>query len=822
MNESLSPNLDDLLTKALALPPSAREAYLKNNCNENEDLFEKALNLLEGMDDVIPTSFLEDAPFVPNMAELFEKTLEPEQTIKPGALIGTHRIVTQLGRGGMGEVYLARRVDGRIERNVAIKVMRGERITDEVRRRFQYEQQILAKLQHPNIATLFDVSVTEDGAPYLAMEYIQGQPIDVYCNTRELSVEERLKLFKTVCEAVQHAQSNLVVHRDLKPSNILVTEEGIAKLLDFGIAKLLGRDQEPVKRRANNGYDAAALRKLDPQITLTEHVAPFTMAYAAPEQIDAEPVTTATDVYALGVILYELLTGKRPFNFESSDSLQERLDQIRSTRPNAPSTIVTKSFEGEEGAAALNRSRQRGGVNPSRLKRTLSGDLDAIVLKALQKDPADRYTTGGELARDIQRFLDGQPIRARQYTTSYRFKKFIRRHQKTAIAAAIGFLVLVAGTVSTVRQSQLTKAETRAKEATIQVISNILSKVDPDRREGYSFTAKELISAGLTELQHLEMQPLVHAEIMNEFGKISLNAGLVDLADSLHHAALGIQEQVLPPLHPDLALTHTRLAEVYERRGNFEEAKEHFFEAIAIEPDNHIARNNLAMFYYEQGRYKEAAEQFKLAYELDPSKIMYLRNSGGIYFSIGEWAKAKETLLEAISLEPNATAYSNLATIYYYIDHDFVEAARLYNIAVEINKNDYKLWGNLASALFAADPNSVAAKDATQEAIDLAEEHLRKVDPDDLNVHASLAGFYGRLGNTSKALQHINVCLLDPALNKKLIYSIGYAYEIIGERDDALEYINKAFAMGYDQIYILNEPALKSLRESREFNELMN
>src|SRR5689334_1063089 len=359
------------------LPPDQRREYLAGACNGDIALRQAVEQLCAASD--------EGETLLPGGAEGYAAALFESACESPlGRRIGRYEVLRELGAGGMGRVYLAVRSDD-FRKTVALKILRAGADSDMLIRRFCVERQILAALDHPNIARLVDGGATEQGAPYLVMDYIDGLPIDEYCDANRLSIDERLGLFLPICAAVQHAHRNLIVHRDLKPGNILVQQDGIPKLLDFGIAKLLGSEIDAVTR---------ALTAVD--------VHPMTPRYASPEQLLGLPITTASDVYSLGVVLYELLTGHTPF--ESKTGAQPEPWQIaRNAEPTRPSTAVTRDPE---------RIAQARRTQPDKLRRRLSGDLDTILLRTLDKEPERRYATVEEFAGDIRLFLEGRPVRA--------------------------------------------------------------------------------------------------------------------------------------------------------------------------------------------------------------------------------------------------------------------------------------------------------------------------------------------------------------------------------------------------------------------------
>ncbi len=391
--------------------PSDRTAVI-DELAAGDDEFRRELQALFAAHE--STDRLSDRPAAKAVRDLLE-TGEADATDPPSdRTIGAYRLVERIAVGGMGAVYRAERTFGGFEQTVAIKILPLGRESEELLERFESERRILAALDHPKIARLFDGGTTEDGLPYIVMEYVQGRPIDRYCNEERLSLDDRLALFLGVCEAVQAAHRALIVHRDLKPSNILVTDRGTPKLLDFGIAKLVDPEWA----------DAAGVR------TGTA-VRPMTPAYASPEQVRGEPVTTATDVYSLGMILYRLLTGNRPYGPTPTPAELEQA--ILDTAPDRPSAAVS-----EEAA-------RQTAMTLDRLRRRLRGDLDNIVLKALRKEPERRYASVAELTADIERHRTGHPVAARADTMTYRARKFVRRNATSVAAAVVTLLALVGG-----------------------------------------------------------------------------------------------------------------------------------------------------------------------------------------------------------------------------------------------------------------------------------------------------------------------------------------------------------------------------------------
>ena len=408
----------ELFTLALERDPKERSVFLLEACGGDDALRAEIESLLSSFDSA--ATFLEDCP----AAYLFTQS-----RAMAGRRIGAYRIIRECGHGGMGIVYLAERADDQYRKRVAIKMLMPGINKDEVLRRFRNERQALAALDHPSIVRLLDGGSTEEGLPYLIMDYVEGVRIDEYCDTHRLSIAERLQLFRTVCLAVQYAHETLVIHRDLKPGNILITKEGVARLLDFGVAKVLNPQWSP-----------------DAPLTRTDW-RPMTPEYASPEQVRGEPITNATDIYSLGVLLYELLTGHRPYRVRSDSPLEiER--SVCEKEPEKPSAAVSRIDESasHDGSRRTAITPQLIGearaIRPEELPRRLRGDLDTIVMKAIRKRPEHRYASAHAFAKDIERHLSGMPIEARKATLLYRSGKFIHRHMESLATALLAFAVV--------------------------------------------------------------------------------------------------------------------------------------------------------------------------------------------------------------------------------------------------------------------------------------------------------------------------------------------------------------------------------------------
>ena len=444
--------VQELVEQSLAMPASDRIFWLDHVCKNNASLRKEVDAFLEAFDPA--QDFLEGG-----LAEALGNTAEKPCRQLDGQRIGQYRVLREIGHGGMGTVYLAARSDAEYQKRVAIKVIRRGMDTDAIVRRFYRERQILAALEHPYIARFFDGGTTEDGLPYLVMEYIEGQPIDSFCDSRKLPIPERLKLFGLVCTAIQYAHRNLVVHQDIKPTNILVTQDGTPKLLDFGISKLLNPE--------------LGFMTLDRTVAMRL----ITPEYASPEQVRGESITTAADVYSLGVLLYRLLTGRAPYLI-SSTSLQEMARVVCEEEPDAPSVSVVRppkqhriDSNGHRSPAA--RAAMKAENLSALLSRQLRGDLDNIVLKALSKEPTRRYSSAEQFGDDIQRHLDNLPVVARRSTLFYRLAKLCRRHGLALAATAVVSVLLVASVGAAVWQAGVARIERARAERRFQDVRKL-------------------------------------------------------------------------------------------------------------------------------------------------------------------------------------------------------------------------------------------------------------------------------------------------------------------------------------------------------------
>jgi serine/threonine protein kinase/tetratricopeptide (TPR) repeat protein len=541
-----------------------------------------------------------------------------------GRRIGAYRIERELGRGGMGTVYLAVRADDQYQKQVAIKLIKRGMDTDYVLRRFRTERQILAGLEHPNIARLLDGGTTDDGLPFFVMEHVEGKSITDYADHHRLSALERLKMFRIVCKAVHYAHQHLVIHRDLKPSNILVTEDGTPKLLDFGIAKLLAA--QPHEDGAWAQETATGMAMMTPE-------------YASPEQVRGASVTTASDVYSLGVVLYELLTGHQPFHF-SSRRPDEVARMICGTEPERPSTAIGRTHDiqrtqdGKNGAfgtgaaaaesMAARFGETRDGNSVERLRRLLRGDIDTIVLTAMHKEPQRRYASVERLSEDIRRHLEGLPVEARRDAFGYRAGKFVRRNRLGVSAAALVLLSLFVGIGATTYHWSVAARERRLAQNRFnevrQLANNIVFKYYDQIKDlaGATKAREMLVTDATAYLDRLAKDAGDDASLQLELAKAYTRIGDVqgaayeantgDTAGAIasYRNALNLLENLSQKTPDDLEVmkqrrgTHNRLGLVLVRAGDTEDARASYRSAVALseqiltrEPD--VARQKVGL-----------------------------------------------------------------------------------------------------------------------------------------------------------------------------------------------------------------------------------
>ena len=692
--------LEELFFTLMDLDESERTVFLDNACADDPTLRNELEAMLnadgESMALALENRFVNGEVL---------SAVHPEQVV--GTRVGPYCLDKLIGEGGMGEVYLAHRADEQYKQQVALKRVRPGYRSLEMLRRFRVERQVLARLTHPNITQLLDGGIDDEGRPYLVMQYVEGLPITTFCDTHQLSIEDRISLFRVVCSAVQHAHQNLVVHRDLKPSNILVTKEGDVKLLDFGIAKLLNPDQEDLSMPITQ----SEMRLMTPE-------------YAAPEQVKGDQITTATDVYALGVLLYELLTGRRPYRLKQK--VQSEIERvICEETPSRPSTSILHADEqlvkGGKTVEQISRARRMGS---SRLRRALRGDLDNIVMMALRKEPDRRYVSAEQLSEDLSRFLNGRPVTAQKDTYQYRIRKFVRRNR---VAVAVGLFIVgmtLAFTFATINQSrelasERDRAQAQAQKAT--QVSNFLIDLfegaDPNQSNGEVVTVEQLLQKGAEKIEtELAGQPDLQADIMIELGIVHRRIGLLDEGIALYKRSSEIRDSLYGPNHALTAHSLMRIGDIMVERGEFNDAEPILHRALKVQrkeldsyhPDLAINLNALAVVAYHRRNLDSA--------EIYISETVEIRKQN-VHQEDGVLALVKEM--------------SGLATIQIAQKKDSLAEANLMEALAYADTLGLKQHIVLASAL-----NNLGHLKATQEKFEEAKELMGR----SLNMRKELFG----------------------------------------------------------------------------------
>ncbi len=623
-------------------------------------------------------------------------TSETEQGLSEPELqhpeeIGQYRIVRVLGEGGMGTVYEA--VDtGPVRRHVALKIVRVGLNTREVRARFEAERQALALMDHTGIAKVFQAGATPAGEPFFAMELVKGLPITDYCDSNRLSTKQRLELFVDVCRAVQHAHQKGVIHRDLKPSNILVTEQdgkASPKIIDFGIAKALGLDLTEKSFATQTGQPLG------------------TAAYMSPEQAESSgvDVDTRTDIYSLGVVLYSLLVGSLPIDPTGLPihAFMFRLASRNSDTPR-PSERFTSLGQYRQGIA------QARGTDPDHLQRDLRGDLDWIVMKALEPQRAIRYETATAFAADIERYLSHKPVIARPPTTIYRLRKFVRRHRAGVAATSAAVLALVvgavlagAGLIRATRAERVAANEAAAAQQVSDFLVNLFRVSDPGEVRGNAITARELLDRGAEKsVTDLSRQPEVQSRMMHTIGTAYAALGLYDAARAQLERALATRQRLMGPDHPAVAETELALGGAIASYGELDRAEGHYIRALAITekalgpdaPRTSRMVAGLAALRLRQRRLPEAETLYKRALAIvernTPSDAddlaADLANLSSVYVAQQRFPEAEQTLRRGLAIQERnlgrdhhdlASMMSNLGAVYWYQDR-YADALPLY------------------------------------------------------------------------------------------------------------------------------------------------
>jgi serine/threonine protein kinase len=617
MNPSNWERVEQVFDEVSDLPEEQCSAKLAELCASELEIRAEVESLLIAHRKA--ASFLEGTPLVGKD--------DLESSSFSGRQLGPYVLLECIGSGGMGAVYRAERRDGRFERQVAIKVVPAALHSRELLRRFTSEQKILAALDHPNIARLLDAGVSPEGVPYFVMEYVNGIPVSEYCREHPLTLREKLELFQHVCIAVHAAHQNLIVHRDLKPANILVTSNGMPRLLDFGIAKIV---------------DPWNMSKPEATRSLSN---PMTPSYASPEQLRGENLTTATDIYSLGVILFELLAGRLPYN--TTGSLPETLQAIQLEDPPELGTI----------------------------DRAFRGDIETIAAKALEKEKTLRYSSAADLAGDIQHYLDHEPIEARRPTLAYQLQKFASRHRAIVVALSAIFVVLVLGVAATTWEAgRARKAESSALRERDRAtrVTDFMTKMfkvsDPSEARGNTVTARELLDKASKEIDTgLSQDPVTQAQMMHIMGTVYESLGLFSGSGSLFSRAANIRRKVLGPENIDTLASQRMLGWILRIEGSYPESEKILRETLATErrtlasehPETLSSMQMLGWTLREEGKDDEAQKMLNATFDaqrrvLGPENLDTLQTAQMLAWTFrdnGEYAEAEKLLRNTLSIQ---------------------------------------------------------------------------------------------------------------------------------------------------------------------------
>jgi eukaryotic-like serine/threonine-protein kinase len=622
-------------------PAAERERWLSERTAGDEELHARVAALLCGHE----SGPLSEEPTTPAAT----------QAPRPGESIGPFRIVSLLGTGGMGSVHLGRREGDGFAQDVAIKLIRLGLDDATVRHRFLAERRILARLEHPGVARFIDGGITDAGQPWLAMEYVRGTTLLKWADERRLTIPQRIDLFLEVCDAVRHAHAQLVVHRDLKPANILVTDEGRVKLLDFGIARLL---DDP----AGGSGSAATAHWLTPE-------------YASPEQIRGDVLGTSSDVYQLGLILYELLTGRRAYHFDSSapDHVAHVIAEVEAVRPSATADQAVPARDGGERLDPQCVASARS-TTLVRLRKQLSGDLDTIALHAIAKDPGDRYASVEQLAEDLRRHVLGEPLIARPLSAPARLIRFMRRHAGATLAITTVSLSLLIGLGSALvqagratRQARIAERERDHAAQLASVLTDMFRAPDPDEAKGRTVTAREVLDRGAERVERdFEGEPATRAALLAEIAQVYQNLGESQRAAELFRRAIGIQSRLGAEAAASLASSIDGLGWAAATLGQLDSAAAHITQAIEILDDGESAHSpvlaaglfHLGTVLSSQGHPDEARAPLERALDIwrsqpdgsaatPPEAILALAN---VNHGLGDFDRASQLFDEAASL----------------------------------------------------------------------------------------------------------------------------------------------------------------------------
>jgi serine/threonine protein kinase/tetratricopeptide (TPR) repeat protein len=760
---------------ALAEPESQRAAYVSSHCGDDETLRGEVESLVHSASKA--AHLFESPTVVMAGAAAALETLSQFDTSRIGERVGPYRIVRLLGAGGMGSAYLAERADEAFEKRVAIKLIKRGMDTEAVLRRFRHERQILADLDHPNIARLIDGGTTADGLPYFVMEYVEGTPIDAYCDGQRLPMRERIALFRRVCDAVQYAHERRVIHRDLKPSNILVTSDGTPKLLDFGISRALAPD--PAMEQTEPTFIARAM----------------TPPYASPEHVRGDAMTPATDVYSLGVLLYELLTGHRPYRLDGR-TLQEIDEIICREEPSRPSAVV-------DGGEPEGRTR----------RRELAGDVDNIVMMALRKEPERRYQTVTAFSADLERHLQGLPVHARGADVGYRITRSLVRHRVRVIEGGVVAAVLAAIVGFTSWSRGSTSAPVRPVES-IAVLPFVSSSSDPEQEYLSDGLAEGVIDSlsGFPRLKvssrdasfrykgqpadpqrvarELNVRTVLMGSLSGSGSDLSLSLELVDGSDGHRlwqqtyagrlSALVSLRQQISDALSRQLGL------ESGDRRRRAVQTNDS--EAYQLYLRGRYVWNKRT----EEG-FRRGLEYFEQALARDPNYALAYTGLADCYNLLGIWGalpprdampKVKEAALKAIAIDDSlAEAHTSLAFVNWVYDWDLAGAEAEFTRALELNPD------------YATAHDWYAYYLASLDRFDDAIQHItraQQLEPVSLSINTDVGEIYYWAGRYDRAIEALSGVLQVEPDFPMARNILGLTYLKVGRLDEAVRELETA------------------------------
>ena len=764
--------IEEVFLAALEEPAEKRPAFLEQVCAGNTALRADVLAMLRSHEE--STDFLEIPAYQTN-ATLFA---EESGSLKIGEQIGDYRIVSLLGEGGMGEVYLAE--DLSLGRKVALKLVRPGFGGANPLRQFQREERILAGLTHPNIAQLYGAGVTPQGVPHFVMEYVQGERLDSFCDTRQLPLRDRLQLFRKVCAAVSYAHRHLVIHRDLKPANIRVTPDGDPKLLDFGIARLLEEESSAAP---------------DQTVTVTSAMTPD---YASPEQLRGEPMTTATDVYSLGVILFELLTGQKPYR-TSSRRIEEVARAITEQEPAKPSTAVARA---EQSKFEIRNSK------------LLKGDLDNIVLTAIRKEPARRYSSVGQFSEDILRYLEGLPIIARKDAVGYRTVKFIGRNRVGVAAAAVVILAIVGGLIASLWQARKARAQRDVAQRINTFLQDVLGAAAPEVKGVDVKVADLLNDASARAKSELAHQPEVLADVLVTLGRTYISLSEPAKAETDLRAGLEASLKAHGELHPTTATAMGWLGLALVYRNKAEEGEKISRQAVGLQRQLHPAgHEDLGVSLYALGLNLITKDEPKAAQPILQEAVELIRKhlgeNHGYYMSsltmlaraedlAGETERAEARYRQSIELGDRVPARYRVFTaqaqgfLGFLLSNKgaYAEAESVLRQSEALYRDIYGGDGNYnvgsiraqLGYIFFQQGDYLRAEDESRKALDTLRKFLGPEQPATLSAQVTLGLSLTRLGRAAEGEPYLREAL---ALREKLApkgdFIVAHTSSMLGE-----------------------------------------